>query len=392
MKRIGLLIVLVLLVSACSRSEILESEEVLTAASCTVTVAKSGGNHTTLQAAATVANPGDIVCVRAGTYREYVSFSRSGRAGQRIIYMAYPGEKVIFDGAGPTRREYGPGIFEVDNSSYLTFYGFELSNGATDGMLVYNSKYVTVNRMIFSYNHVSGVNFYSDSPNQATYNRVANSVAHHNNGTGGNSDGFKTYSDSFMTIRNNISYANSDDGFDTWLGRNNTLEFNLSYGNGWGPNGNGNGGGFKLGGLDGSLQGGYNTVRFNASYGNLSEGFNTNNGTRNILYNNTACDNPKDFRSYGTTGQELNILQNNLACNNDNNVFASSDNHSNNSWNLGISTAFLSKDTGSSTFLRLPSGSPAIDRGVNVGLTYAGSAPDLGAFEAGLRWPRKATP
>jgi hypothetical protein len=392
MKATSLFIILLLLLTACSQSEMLE-EEILTAASCTITVANSGGNYTTLQAAANVANPGDIVCVRAGHYREYVTFNRSGKAGQRIIYMAYPGEKVVFDGSGPTRREFGPGLFQVENASYLAFYGFEISNGATDGMLVYNSKYVTVNRLIFSYNYVSGINFYSDIPNQATYNRVVNSVAHHNNGTGGNSDGFKTYSDSFMTFRNNISYANSDDGFDTWLGRNNTLEFNLSYGNGWGPNGNGNGGGFKLGGMDGSLQGGYNTVRFNASYGNLSEGFNTNNGTRNVLYNNTGCDNPKDFRSYGTTGQELNTLQNNLACDNGNSVFAASDVQNNNSWNLTINTiSFLSKDTGSSNFLRLPSGSPAIDRGVNVGLSYAGSAPDLGAFEVGLPWPRKAIP
>lgn len=285
----------------------------------------------------------------------------------------------------------------MDTANYLTFRGFELTKGATDGMLIYNSRYVYLDKMIASYNHVSGVNFYSDTPNQNTYHRVVNSVAHHNNGTGGNSDGFKTYSDNYILFKNNIAYANSDDGFDTWLGRNNVLEFNISYGNGWGPNGNGNGGGFKLGGLDDvngqRLHGGYNTVRFNASYKNRSEGFNTNNGTRNILFNNTACDNPLEFRSYGTTGQELNSFKNNLACNTNANVFAATDTQSYNTWNLNINNVtFLSKDVTSSNFLRLPSNSPAINKGINVGLTFAGSAPDLGAFEVGLPWPRQAKP
>ena len=33
--------------------------------------------------------------------------------------------------------------------------------------------------------------------------------------------------------------------------------------------------------------------------------------------------------------------------------------------------------------LRLQSGSPAIDAGVDVGLPYSGSAPDIGAYEYG---------
>jgi hypothetical protein len=373
------------------------NEALESTSSCTITVAKSGAAYTSLQAAATVAKPGDIVCVRAGTYKEYVNFTRSGTATQRITYLAYPGEKVVFDGSGPARREYGPGLFEVDKASYLTFRGFELTQGATDGFLIYESTHVRLYNIIVSYNHVSGINFYSDTPQKNTYHLVQDSIAHHNNGTGGNSDGIKTYSDSRITFRHNIAYANSDDGFDTWLGRNNILEFNISYGNGWGPNGNGNGGGFKLGGLSNgpnnqTLQGGYNTVRFNASFGNRSEGFNTNNGTRDYLYNNTACGNPLNFRSFGTTGKEFNTFKNNLSCTNDN-VFANTDIRQANSWDLGLNTnTFLSKDPSSSNFLRLPTTSPVLDKGVNINLSYAGPAPDLGAFEVGLPWPRNARP
>lgn len=83
-------ILLVLSLSACSQ----QPATVLEAAApkCTLTVAKSGGDYTRLQDAANIVKPGDVVCVRAGTYKEYVSFKRSGTASQRITFMVYPGE------------------------------------------------------------------------------------------------------------------------------------------------------------------------------------------------------------------------------------------------------------------------------------------------------------
>ena len=54
----------------------------------------------------------------------------------------------------------------------------------------------------------------------------------------------------------------------------------------------------------------------------------------------------------------------------------------NNSWNLGIDNPmFISEDPGSPDFLHLSPDSPAVDAGVDVGLQFNGSAPDLGAFE-----------
>ncbi len=38
----------------------------------------------------------------------------------------------------------------------------------------------------------------------------------------------------------------------------------------------------------------------------------------------------------------------------------------------------------STPFLRLAAGSPLVDKGTDVGLPFAGSAPDLGCFETGL--------
>ena len=53
----------------------------------------------TINRAAQLAQPGDVVLVRAGTYRERVSPARGGTAAQPIVYMAAPGEQVIIKGS-----------------------------------------------------------------------------------------------------------------------------------------------------------------------------------------------------------------------------------------------------------------------------------------------------
>jgi alpha-L-arabinofuranosidase len=54
----------------------------------------------TISRAAKVAQPGDIITVHEGTYRERVSPPRGGRSDQeRIVYQAAPGEKVVIKGS-----------------------------------------------------------------------------------------------------------------------------------------------------------------------------------------------------------------------------------------------------------------------------------------------------
>lgn len=54
----------------------------------------------TISAAATVAQPGDVITVHKGTYREWVNPQRGGSSNtQRIIYQAAPGEKVELKGS-----------------------------------------------------------------------------------------------------------------------------------------------------------------------------------------------------------------------------------------------------------------------------------------------------
>jgi hypothetical protein len=69
--------------------------------------ASAGGNGTetspynTIQAAASVAKPGDKVIIHAGTYRETVTPAFSGTVNARITYMPYNNDLVIIDGTDP---------------------------------------------------------------------------------------------------------------------------------------------------------------------------------------------------------------------------------------------------------------------------------------------------
>lgn len=54
----------------------------------------------TIQHAADLAQPGDVITVRAGIYRERVSPQRGGTSdAKRIVYQAAPGEKAVITGA-----------------------------------------------------------------------------------------------------------------------------------------------------------------------------------------------------------------------------------------------------------------------------------------------------
>ncbi len=58
----------------------------------------------TIQAAARLARPGDVVTVHSGLYRERVNPPRGGTSdAERIVYRAAPGEKVVVKGSEPVK-------------------------------------------------------------------------------------------------------------------------------------------------------------------------------------------------------------------------------------------------------------------------------------------------
>jgi hypothetical protein len=145
------------------------------------------------------------------------------------------------------------------------------------------------------------------------------------------------------------------------------------------------------------------------SFYNRSAGFYQNHHpVNNYYYNNTAYKNGVNFNMLGydlATGNDsigMGIYKNNAAFSGTATSNASGADAAYNSWDIpGLTVSasdFESIDTAAGIyaprkadgslpdvkFMHLSTGSGLIDKGVNVGLPYSGSAPDLGAFETGM--------
>ncbi len=107
----------------------------------------------TISRAAELAEPGDIIRVHAGVYRERVAPARGGEPGRRIVYEAVPGEKVVVTGADvwdpawepdpaqPTLVSAAlgheqPGYFDQFAEPYLRREGRSLGQVAVAGRLL----------------------------------------------------------------------------------------------------------------------------------------------------------------------------------------------------------------------------------------------------------------
>ena len=162
----------------------------------------------------------------------------------------------------------------------------------------------------------------------------------------------------------------------------------------------GNGNGFKLGGngAGGSSEGQHkvmNCISFNNNFpGRTRHGFDQNShGGGVILYNCVAYDN---LYNYFFEDPAPMIFKNNISNNGSVSSFGSGSTSQNNSWQLPVTVtsgdfncmtetcaeAPRQQDGSLPTgFGRLVAGSDLINVGVDVGLPYCQTAPDLGAFE-----------
>jgi parallel beta-helix repeat protein len=221
-------------------------------------------------------------------------------------------------------------------------------------------------------------------------------------GTGGDGLGFYGVQQSGNIIRGNRIWRNHDDGVDLWDSANILLENNWSWENGYNDNlsaTSGNGVGYKLGGT-GSGDGNH-TLRNNLAWNNLTHGFDNNSADRPIFFfNNTGYKNVWNFVVASGSPNAAHQLKNNLSYLGNAASTTSLTIQTTNSWNTITPSAgtFVSldftanlgarKSDGSlpdSNFLKLnpsaSSGNNAVDRGTNIGFSFDGSAPDLGAYE-----------
>lgn len=324
----------------------------------------------------------------------------------RITITNYENEQPILD----YDASEGSGIRLVD-SDYWTLENFAVRRANRHNINVSantnDSADYTILRNLDSYEAALGGQFGAGikvadggTGNGPTGVRVLGCKAHDNTAGGGNSTGIDVTTNSRNAlIRECVSAFNGDDGYDLYdadPSDPHLLDSCIAHHNGLNRDGShtgGDGNGFKLGGGEGS---GGHTAQWCLSYANYNTGFNANNASEGVtVYNCTAYKNGHGSTNASEAGFRLHgdgshVVANSIAYRNSGGATSQSDSGdtlTHNSWTLDIEVSdedFQSTTQSDADFLHLASDSEMIDAGTDVGLSYTGDHPDLGAYETSV--------
>lgn len=395
----------------------------------------------TVQRAQQAVGPGDTVLIRGGTYRmnesqiarrkrgfAYITvLDKSGARGKPITYRAYKDEKPVFDCSLVKPAGMRIDAFYI-TGSWLHLQGLEVTGvqvtikGHTQSICFENDGSHNIYERL-SMHDGQAIGIYSVGGSD---NLFLNCDAWNNwdytseDGKGGNVDGFgchPTKGGTGNVFRGCRAWFNSDDGFDL-IGAHEsvTIENCWAFYNGYSPKFErmGDGNGFKAGGYGTTPAGELpspiprHVIRSCLAVGNKAAGFYSNHHPGGSDWiNNTAYRNGTNFNmlcrladnrtltdGYGHT------MRNNLSYKSRQDVSRidlSKCNLAGNSFTLGLKLGdkdFASLDESEPFqprqahgelpgmgFLHPAAGSALIDGGVDAGLPFRGTQPDIGAFE-----------
>ncbi|HMP81181.1 MAG TPA: right-handed parallel beta-helix repeat-containing protein [Verrucomicrobiota bacterium] len=369
-----------------------------------------------------LATAGDTIFMRGGTYvyNNTIRITNSGAPGAHIKLWAYTNELPFLDFSGMADHADNRAFLLTTNANWWHIKGLEIYRAGDNGMKIESSHNI-IEQCSFHHCRDSGLQIgFGDSdpdfPDRACSNLVLNCDSYLNydpRASGGNADGFacKLHPGQGNVFRGCRAWENSDDGWDLYKALYPiVLEDCWTWHNGdpasFGVSKAGNAGGFKLGG-DSNYAGPHRVIRCiafnNTGFGQSSAGkaFHQNDNQAGlILHNCLSFSNNYNYAlNNDIPGQHemkncvgfAGITKN--AATNGNTLQVS------NSWNFaGAVLVANAGDYGDLSetaakaprgadgslpagFARLVSGSDLIDKGVNLGVPFNGSAPDLGPFE-----------
>ncbi len=357
---------------------------------------------------------------------------KSGLPGQTIKYWAYPGETPIFDFSAVTpANQRVVGIWV--SGSYIHIKGLEMTGVQvtikthTESYCIYSRGNNNIFEEISMHDNVGtglrhfrgGGNLFLNCDAYRNHDNVSE------DGLGSNSDGFGCHPDPGSTgnvFKGCRAWFNSDDGFDI-IRADEAVVFDSCWAfyNGYSTSFSslGDGNGFKAGGyaydapdkLPNPVP--RNTIRFCIAVRNKANGFYSNHHLAgNDWYNNSAYQNSTNFNIANRESPESDdiwvngydhVLKNNLSYQtglpfkHTAYMDTSQNIQQNNSFDLPVSVSaddFVSIDKEQLIaprktdgnlpdidFMRPAPGSDIIDAGIDIGFSYMGDAPDLGAFE-----------
>jgi hypothetical protein len=352
------------------------------------------------------AKAGSTIYIRGGTYYfgESINLRSSGTKSRMITLSKHPDDNkrpmLDFSAMGESPRHQALKL----KGDYWYIYGIDVRKAGDNGLYITSSNNV-VEFSTFSECADTGLQLAKGASN----NLIKNVDSFFNADSSlENADGFAAKLDvgdgnKFYGCR---AWNNLDDGFDGYLrGSDNvttTYERCWVVRNGYlkdGSLGAGDGNGFKTGGSDKKdLK--HNAVLINTiAAGNAVDGYdhNSNRGTV-IIHNAIAHDNKRNINFSSKNQASKLTIKNTISIGGRDSFVAGSTDIKANSWQNGRSATksdFVSMDIdellkprkadGSLPdveYFKLNKGSDLIDAGVDVGLPYNGSAPDIGAFES----------
>jgi Pel9A-like, right handed beta helix region len=373
---------------------------------------------TTLFKVASVANPGDLIYVRGGTYRTNITLtlSRNGAPGNPIRLRNYPGEHPILDLSPQAFGTRGINL----SGRWWYIYGLEVSGAGDNGLNISGHSNV-IELCVFHNCRDTGLQISSPGSsnlvlNCDSYRNFDTNPGDPNDPHGENADGFAPKLAGLgpkNVFRGCRAWENSDDGWDLFAAPNVVLiDSCWSFRNGSNvindPGYTGDGNGFKLGGIDGTTMVPIaaphrviNCIAFRNTHHGIDQ---NNNSAGQTLDNNTTWSNGvisgnNINLNHGAVTQGVHVVRNNISFAGTTS-FAAGSLLTNNSWQLFVSppvtnSDVLSLDTSWAQaprrddgglpdvpFLRPVPTCRLIDHGVNAGLPFIGPTPDLGAFEA----------
>jgi parallel beta-helix repeat protein len=301
----------------------------------------------TIQRAVDLAQPGDVIAIRGGTYAPTtnIQIMKSGTAGSPITMTNYSGERVVIDGEQlpHTPAPVGGSIPRGERgtihqeASYWRIIGLEIINGPY--AIYCNACNNNVfERLVTRDNYESGLQLQGASSN----NLILNLDSYGNrdprkNGESADGLAIKEGSGDGNVVRGARLWNNVDDGFDAWEFLSPIrIENTIAYGNGFNrwnfPDFQGDGNGFKLGGGDEDLPAGHN-VRNSIAFDNAAGGFidNANPGAMTLDHNTAYRNAETGF----DVADSRSTLTKNLAVSNGTAVSLGSSTGSGNSWDIG---------------------------------------------------------
>ncbi|MBN2013080.1 right-handed parallel beta-helix repeat-containing protein [candidate division KSB1 bacterium] len=367
----------------------------------------------TISNAIYMANPGDTIYVRGGTYVStatiYINSSSNGTEDSLHCLFAYPGELPVLDFSTQSSGKRGISL----RANYWHIKGLEIYGAGDNGMEISAGSYNIVEQCSFHENRDSGVQL----SNGAAYNRIINCDSYYNADPPdyGDADGFAPKltvgtGNYFYGCR---SWGNCDDGWDGYLRGatdvTTTLENCWTWGNGYlkdgtDPGSQANGNGFKMGGGDNSNSENlmhHFILKNCVAFENKVKGFDQNNNVGSMtLLNCTGFHNKSaNYKITKSLFTDQILTVKNCVSFEGSVQLGGFAIQETNSWLSPFSVTdddFISIDWSTADaprqpdgslpnieFMHLATGSDLIDTGVDVGLPFDGSAPDLGAFETG---------